>query len=60
MTPDLILCFGIPWNVIRGSDLEELLYWLFNSMGAKDLEWGIRGKGRDAADQGRDILHSFA
>jgi hypothetical protein len=55
MTSDLILPSEIPWNQIKGSDLEELLYWLFDSMGAKDLEWRIGGKGSGAADQGRDL-----
>jgi hypothetical protein len=39
--------------------LEELLYWLFDSMGAKDLEWRIGGKGTGAADQGRDLELAF-
>ncbi|MHC4425307.1 MAG: restriction endonuclease [Planctomycetota bacterium] len=55
MTSDLILPSEIPWNQIKGADLEELLYWLFDSMGAKDLEWRIGGKGSGAADQGRDL-----
>jgi len=59
MKPDLILPSEIPWNDIKGSDLEELLYWLFDSMGAKDLEWRIGGKGAGAADQGRDLELSF-
>jgi hypothetical protein len=44
---------------MKGSDLEELLYWLFDSMGAKDLEWRIGGKGSTAADQGRDLELAF-
>lgn len=39
--------------------LEELLYWLFDSMGAKDLEWRIGGKGSGTADQGRDLELAF-
>ena len=52
MASELILPSEIPWNEIKGSDLEELLYWLFDSMGAKDLEWRIGGTGAGAADQG--------
>lgn len=59
MTPDLILPSEIPWSEIKGADLEELLYWLFDSMGAKDLEWRIGGKGSGTADQGRDLELAF-
>lgn len=59
MTSALILPSEIPWNEIKGKDLEELLYWLFDSMGAKELEWRIGGKGGGAADQGRDLELSF-
>ena len=59
MTPNLILPSEIPWSKIKGADLEELLYWLFDSMGAKDLEWRIGGTGRGAADQGRDLELAF-
>ena len=54
MEPNLILPSKIPWDAIKGIELEELLYWLFNSMGAKDLEWRIGGQGSGTADQGRD------
>lgn len=55
MNQELILPSEIPWPKIKGADLEELLYWLFDSMGAKELEWRIGGKGSGAADQGRDL-----
>lgn len=51
----LILPSEIPWADIKGSSLEELLYWLFDSMGAKELEWRIGGKGSGTSDQGRDL-----
>lgn len=51
----LILPSEIPWADIKGSRLEELLYWLFDSMGAKELEWRIGGKGSGTSDQGRDL-----
>lgn len=53
--PNLILPSEIPWPTIKGRDLEELLYWLFTSMGAKKIEWRIGGKGGGASDQGRDL-----
>lgn len=59
MNSKLILPSELPWSEIKGKDLEELLYWLFDSMGAKDLEWRIGGKGGGAADQGRDLELAF-
>jgi len=59
MATDLILPSEIPWEQIKGKDLEELLYWLFDSMGAKDIEWRIGGKGAGTADQGRDLELAF-
>lgn len=59
MSKDLIVPSEIPWKDIKGKDLEELLYWLFDSMGAKELEWRIGGKGAGTSDQGRDLELSF-
>lgn len=55
MALPLILPSEIPWADIKGSSLEELLYWLFDAMGAKELEWRIGGKGSGTSDQGRDL-----
>lgn len=49
----------IPWARLRGKDLEECLYWLLDSMGARDLEWRVGGVGQGAPDQGRDLQASF-
>ncbi|MGD1105392.1 MAG: restriction endonuclease [Terriglobia bacterium] len=49
----------IPWDSLKGKELEECLYWLIDAMGGKDLEWRIGGKGAGAADQGRDLECSF-
>lgn len=59
MGSDLILPSELPWSELKGADLEELLYWLFDSMGAKDLEWRIGGTGSGASDQGRDLELAF-
>ena len=59
MGRNLIIPSEIPWKNIKGKDLEELLYWLFNSMGAKELEWRIGGKGQGASDCGRDLELAF-
>jgi hypothetical protein len=56
---ELIIPSKIPWDQIQGKDLEELLYWLLDEMGAKDLEWRIGGTGGGAADQGRDLEAFF-
>jgi len=55
----LTLPSEIPWPDIKGADLEELLYWLLDSMGAKDLEWRKGGRGAGGNDQGRDLEFSF-
>lgn len=49
----------IPWEHLLGKDLEESLYWLLDSMGARDLEWRVGGVGQGAPDQGRDLQASF-
>jgi hypothetical protein len=49
----------IPWDSLKGKELEECLYWLIDAMGGKDLEWRIGGKGAGTADQGRDLECSF-
>jgi hypothetical protein len=55
----LVLPSEIPWENLQGKDLEESLYWLFDSMGAHDLEWRIGGSGGGAADGGRDLELTF-
>lgn len=59
MKTELVIPSEIPWTKIKGRDLEECLYWLLNSMGAKDIEWRIGGSGDGAADQGRDLEAHF-
>ncbi len=58
-TPDWILPASIPFAGLKGRDLEECVYWLLNSMGAKDLEWRTGGSGGGAADGGRDLEAVF-
>lgn len=59
MPNSLFLPTEIPWKDLKGKELEELLYWLFDAMGAKDLEWRIGGVNSGTADQGRDLELSF-
>ena len=56
---DWILPAAIPFAELKGKDLEECLYWLFDAMGAKDLEWRTGGSGGGAADGGRDLEAHF-
>jgi hypothetical protein len=52
---DFVLPSQIPWDRLRGKDFEECVYWLLDSMGAKDLNWRVGGEGGGSADQGRDL-----
>jgi hypothetical protein len=56
---DWILPSSIPFADLKGRDLEECVYWLLDSMGAKDLEWRTGGSGGGAADGGRDLEAQF-
>lgn len=50
-----VLPASIPFQDLKAKDLEECVYWLFDAMGAKDLEWRVGGEGGGAADGGRDL-----
>ena len=50
---------SIPFERLKGRDLEECVYWLFDALGAKNLEWRTGGKGGGAADGGRDLEAHF-
>lgn len=54
-----VLPASIPFADLKGRDLEECVYWLLDSMGAKDLEWRSGGSGGGAADGGRDLEAHF-
>ena len=56
---NLIIPSAIPFESMKGSDLEECVYWLLDAMGAKDLEWRSGGVGGGAADGGRDLEATF-
>jgi hypothetical protein len=36
-----VLPASIPFADLKRKDLEECIYWLFDAVGAKDLEWRI-------------------
>ena len=50
-----VLPASIPFADLKRRDLEECIYWLFDAMGAKDLEWRTGGSGDGAPDGGRDL-----
>lgn len=52
--PEWIIPSSIPFDDLKGKDLEECVYWLLDAMGAQDIEWRIGGSGGGAADGGRD------
>ena len=54
-----VLPASIPFEELKGRDLEECVYWLLDAMGAKDLEWRTGGSGGGAADGGRDLEALF-
>lgn len=58
-TAEWVLPASIPFAGLKGRDLEECVYWLLDSMGAKDLEWRTGGSGGGAADGGRDLEAIF-
>lgn len=59
MEPALVLPTEIPWQALQRKELEEALYWLFDAMGANDLEWRVGGAADGAADGGRDLELNF-
>jgi hypothetical protein len=54
-----LLPASIPFSQLKASDLEECVYWLFDALGACDLEWRTGGSGGGAADGGRDLEATF-
>ena len=58
-TQELVLPTQIPFEDLKGKDLEECVFWLLDAMGARDLEWRTGGRGGGAADGGRDLEATF-
>lgn len=59
MSSEWVLPAAIPFETMKGADLEQCVYWLLDAMGAKDLEWRSGGSGGGAADGGRDLEARF-
>lgn len=54
-----VLPARIPFEILKARDLEECVFWLFDALGARDLEWRTGGTGGGAADGGRDLEATF-
>lgn len=54
-----VLPTKIPWDSLKGKELEECVYWLLHGMGARDLQWRVGGTGQGAPDNGRDLEATF-
>ncbi|MET8984653.1 restriction endonuclease [Nonomuraea wenchangensis] len=50
---------NIPWDLLKGALLEELIFALLSAMGASDIVWRTGGTGGGAADGGRDLEVKF-
>ncbi len=51
----LIVPSLIPWHDLTQEHLEELLYWLLDDLGLRDLRWRRGGAKTTTADGGRDL-----
>jgi hypothetical protein len=56
---ELVIPSNIPWSDVKGQDLEELIYWLLDDMGARELQWRRGGICGSSADSGRDLEAIF-
>lgn len=56
---ELFMPSNLPWDELTAETLEELIFWLMDAIGAKDLEWRKGGKGITNSDGGRDIQATF-
>jgi hypothetical protein len=56
---NLVIPSEIPWPELRGEALEELVYWLCDSIGAVDLFWRAGSASGTSRDRGRDIEATF-
>jgi len=58
-TPPLIVQSLIPWDDLKQEHLEELLYWLLDDLGLRDLRWRRGGAKTTTSDGGRDLEGTF-
>lgn len=55
----LVVPSAIPWADLKQEHLEELLYWLLDAVGVRDLRWRRGGSNGGAPDGGRDLEGTF-
>lgn len=59
MTEGLVVPTNIPWDDLSGEALEELVFWLADALGAKDLLWRVGATTHHSSDGGRDLEATF-
>jgi hypothetical protein len=59
MADALVVPTNIPWGDLTGEALEELVFWLADALGAKDLQWRVGATTHHASDGGRDLEATF-
>jgi hypothetical protein len=57
--PELVVPSEIPWGDFIGEELEELLYWLCDALGAQALDWRAGSVSGTSTDGGRDLEATF-
>lgn len=55
----LVVPSEIPWNLLKGEALEELIYWLCDAIGAVDVVWRAGSVSGTSRDRGRDVEATF-
>jgi hypothetical protein len=56
---DFVIPSEISWEHYIGQPLEELLYWLCDALGAKELQWRAGSVSGTSRDRGRDLEATF-
>lgn len=59
MVEKLVVPTNIPWDDLSGEALEELVFWLVDALGAKDLLWRVGATTHHSVDGGRDLEATF-
>lgn len=59
MNSFLVVPSNIPWQELKAEALEELVFWLLDALGAKDLQWRVGATTHHSSDGGRDLEATF-
>lgn len=60
MKQELITTEPFNWELLNPEEFENLVFFLLDDMGFKNLEWRKGGKGTSAVDGGRDLEATYA